>query len=160
MTIYKANSLALHHENPLYLIHIEVLTEAPLTTNTVSPAINLPIHCSAVYAVTASPMHAAASWKLTRMGFTTAEKENMVKLDKGSYVIISVCVLRSSRISRKSAALIVNVRYSQKKELISIVFYCSENPSIAHNLGTTGLIQVGFSAKCTSPNEHFIQIEN
>ena len=27
-------------------------------------------------------------------------------------------------------------------------------------LGTTGPIQVGFSAKCSSPNEHFNQIEN
>ncbi len=51
-------------------------------------------------------------------------------------------VLRSSGISRKLALLIV--RYSQKKELISIVFYCSENHSIAHNLETTGPIQVGF----------------
>ncbi len=33
-------------------------------------------------------------------------------------------------------------------------FYCSENPLIAHNLGTTGPIQVRFSAKCTSPGEH------
>ncbi len=39
-------------------------------------------------------------------------------------------------------------------------FYCSENPSIAHNLGTTGPIQVGFSAKCTSTNKDFNQIEN
>ena len=62
-------------------------------------------------------------------------------------------VLGSSGISRKSAALIV--RYSHKKKRISIVFYCFENPSIAHNLGTTGPIQVGFSAKCTSPSEHF-----
>ncbi len=30
----------------------------------------------------------------------------------------------------------------------------------AHNLGTTAPIQAGFSAKCTSPNEHFNQIEN
>ncbi len=64
------------------------------------------------------------------------------------------CVL--SGISWKSGALIV--RYSQKKELISFVFYCLENPSIGHNLGTTGPIRVGFSAKCTSPNEHFNQI--
>ncbi len=28
------------------------------------------------------------------------------------------------------------------------------------NIGTIGLIQVGFSAKCTSPNEHFNRIEN
>ncbi len=47
----------------------------------------------------------------------------------------------------------------QKKELISFVFYCLENPSIVHNFGTTGPIQVGFWAKCTSPNEHFNQIE-
>ncbi len=33
-------------------------------------------------------------------------------------------------------------------------FYCFESPSIAHNFGTTAPIQVGFSAKCTSPNEH------
>ena len=59
---------------------------------------------------------------------------------------------------KKSAALIV--RYSQKKEWISIVFYCSNYPSIAHNLGTTGLIQVGFLPKCTSSNEELNQIEN
>ena len=69
-----------------------------------------------------------------------------------------VHVLRSSRISRKSGALIV--RYSQKKERIAVVFYCSENPSIVHNFGNTDPIQVGFSTKCTSPNEHFNQIEN
>ncbi len=66
-------------------------------------------------------------------------------------------VLWTSGISQKSGALIV--RHSQKK-LKSFVFYCSENPSIAHSFGTTGPIQVGFSAKCTSPNEHFNQIEN
>ncbi len=38
-------------------------------------------------------------------------------------------VLRSSMISLKSGALIV--RYSQKKERISFVFYCSENLSVA-----------------------------
>ncbi len=69
----------------------------------------------------------------------------------------SIYVLWSSGISRKFAALIV--RYSQKKKWISTVFYCSENTSIAHNLGTTGSIQVGFSAKCNAPNEHFNQIE-
>ncbi len=52
------------------------------------------------------------------------------------------------------------MRYSQKKEWVSFVFYYFENPSIAHNFGTTGLIQVRFSAKCTSPNKHFNQIEN
>ncbi len=41
------------------------------------------------------------------------------------------------------------------------VFSCFENPSIAHTFGTTCPIQVGFSAKCISPNEHhFDQIEN
>ena len=64
-------------------------------------------------------------------------------------------VLRSSGISRQSKGLIV--RYSQKKELISFVFYCFENSSIAHSVGTTSPIQVGFSAKCTSPNEHLIK---
>ena len=44
----------------------------------------------------------------------------------------SANVFRSSGISRKSGTLIV--RYSQKKELISFVFYCSENPSNAHNI--------------------------
>ncbi len=68
-----------------------------------------------------------------------------------------IYVLQSKGISRKSAAWIV--RYSQKKKLISIVF-CSKNPSIAHNLGTTGPIQVGISAKCTSPNEDFNQLDN
>ncbi len=57
-----------------------------------------------------------------------------------------VYVLPSSGIRWKSGALIV--RYRQKKESISSVFYCSENPSIARNLGATG------------PNEHFKQIEN
>ncbi len=54
----------------------------------------------------------------------------------------------------------IDVRYSQKEKLISVVFYCSENPSITHNLGTTGPIQEGFLAKCTSPIEDFNQIEN
>ncbi len=50
-------------------------------------------------------------------------------------------VLRSSGISRKSAALIV--RYSQKKKF-EVLLFCSENPSIAHNLGTARPIQVDF----------------
>ena len=66
-------------------------------------------------------------------------------------------VLQSSGIIRKSGALIV--RYSQKKKWVSFVFYCFEYPSIAHNFGTTGPIQVGFSTKCTSPYEQFNQIE-
>ncbi len=59
-----------------------------------------------------------------------------------SFYLFQLYVLLSSGISRKSAALIV--RYSQKKKWISIVFYCSENPSIAHNFGTTGSIKWGF----------------
>ena len=69
-----------------------------------------------------------------------------------------VYVLRSSRITRKSGALIV--RYNQKKEWISLVFYCFENPSIARNFGTTGPIWTKFSAKCTRTNGHFNQIGN
>ncbi len=78
---------------------------------------------------------------------------NLLPIQKVPLFACTICtyVLWCSGISRKSAALIV--RYSQKKKWISIVFYCSENPSIAHNLGTTGPIQVGFSAKCTSPND-------
>ena len=52
------------------------------------------------------------------------------------------------------------MRYSQEKELISIVFYCFKNPLIACKFGTTYPIQVGFSAKCTSPIKHSNQIEN
>ena len=77
---------------------------------------------------------------------------------KSAALIVRIYMLRSSGISWKSAALIV--RYRQKKKWISIVFYCSENLLIAHNLWTTRLIEVGFSAKCTSPSEHFNQIEN
>ena len=52
------------------------------------------------------------------------------------------------------------VIYSQKKDWISFVFYCFENPSTARNFETTEPILVGFSGKCTSPNGHFNQIEN
>ena len=52
-------------------------------------------------------------------------------------------VLQSSWISQKSGALIV--RYSQKKELISFVFYCSEeNHSIAYNLEPLVWFRWGF----------------
>ncbi len=60
-------------------------------------------------------------------------------------------VLWSSGIIRKLGALIMKYMYSQKKEWISIVFYCFEHPPIAHNFGTFP-IQLGFSAKCTSSN--------
>ena len=41
-------------------------------------------------------------------------------------------------------------------------FFCFENLwiSITYNFGTFGPIQVGFSTKCTAPNEHFNQTEN
>ena len=48
------------------------------------------------------------------------------------WMLVSQYVLRSSGISRMSGAL--NVRYSQKKECISFVFYCFENLSIAITL--------------------------
>ncbi len=73
-------------------------------------------------------------------------------------LFIYMCCDLARSVEDQSAALIV--RDSQKRKLITIVFYCSENPSNAHNLGTTGPIQMGFSAKCTSPGEHFNQIEN
>ncbi len=49
---------------------------------------------------------------------------------------------------------------ARKRNEFLLFSNCSENPSIAHNLGTTGPIQVRFSAKCTSSSEHFNQIEN
>ncbi len=63
----------------------------------------------------------------------------------------STNVLRSSGVNRKSGAVIV--RYSQKKNFISFVFYCFENPSIA----LTFEPQVGFSANFTPPNDDFNQ---
>ncbi len=57
-----------------------------------------------------------------------------------------------------SAELIV--RYSQKKEWISFVFYCFENLCYCYNFTTTAQIQMGFSSKCTSPNEDFNHTEN
>ncbi len=61
------------------------------------------------------------------------------------YWYVTLIVLRSSGISQKSGALIV--RYSQKKECISCVFYCFENPSIACNLCTIGSIQKAVFSK-------------
>ncbi len=63
-------------------------------------------------------------------------------------------MLWSSGIRWKSGTLILK-RNSQKKEWISIVYYCLENRSIAHNFWTTDWsVSGGFSAKCTSPNRH------
>ncbi len=92
-----------------------------------------------------TPNHESPRWKpqCIHVG-------NRIALIRWAYV------LRSSGINRKSAALIV--RYSQKKKWISIVIYCSENPSIAHNLGTTEPIQVVFKQKCISLNEDLIQL--
>ena len=58
------------------------------------------------------------------------------------FIAQTVYVLQSSGISQKLGALIV--WHSQKKEWISFVFYSFDNSSIAHNFGTTGLIQVSF----------------
>ena len=66
-------------------------------------------------------------------------------------------VLQSSRISQKSGGGLIE-RCSLRKEWISCVFYCFRILIIAQNLGTTGPIQVGFAAKCTSQNQHFNQI--
>ncbi len=52
------------------------------------------------------------------------------------FVSNQIYVLRSSGISRKSVALIV--RYRQKKECISFVFYCFENLSIAIHWSNSG----------------------
>ncbi len=62
-------------------------------------------------------------------------------------------VLRSSGISRKSAAMIV--RYSQKKECNSFVSYCLENLSNAQTLEPMIRFRCTFLAKCTSPYEDF-----
>ncbi len=68
-------------------------------------------------------------------------------------------VLRSSGISRKLAALIVIYIARKRNEFLNcfLLFWESFNCS---NPGTTGPIQVGVSAKCTSPNEDFNQIKN
>ncbi len=66
---------------------------------------------------------------------------------------VLVYVLRSSRISRKSAGLIL--RYSQKKEYIFLCFLLFWESVNYYNFGSTGQIQVGFSVKCTSLNEDF-----
>ena len=53
--------------------------------------------------------------------------------------------------------MVVQTRKSSECVLFSIVLRILQ---FTHNLGSTGPIQVGFSAKCASPNEHFNQIEN
>ena len=71
----------------------------------------------------------------------------------------SIYVLRSSGISQKSGALNWYWEKARKRNSwVSFVFNCSENHSIAHIFGTTSPIQVGFSAKCTSPNGHINKI--
>ena len=90
-----------------------------------------------------------------------------IKLTKYNYLGIWGGVRETQRRTqstcdaRKSGALIV--RYSRKKECIllfsNLLFWESFN---WYNFGTTGLIQVGFSAKCTSPESwwELNQIEN
>ncbi len=70
----------------------------------------------------------------------------------------STTVLRSSVISRKSGG--IDCEILPEKATDFFVFYCFENPSNTHNFGITSPIQVRFSAKRTSPNEYFNQIEN
>ncbi len=69
-------------------------------------------------------------------------------------------VLPSGGISRKSEAFYIDCEIQSEKGMhffCFVLFLESFN-----NFGTTGPIQMGFSAKCTSPNEHFTfsQIEN
>ena len=66
-----------------------------------------------------------------------------------------VYVLQSSRISWKHW-LWDTARKRNAFLLFSIVLRIFQS----FNFGTTGPIQVGFSAKCTSPNEDINQIEN
>ncbi len=57
----------------------------------------------------------------------------------------------------QSEAGSIDCEINPEKRMDFFCFLLFENPSIAHNFGTTGWIQVGFSAKCTSPNEHLIE---
>ncbi len=99
------------------------------------------------------------STTITSITITLDSTDYTTKLKEISVYYHNYIVLRSSGISQKSGALIV--RYNQEKESISFGFSCFEKSSIAHNFGTTCPIQVGFSTKCTSPNnENFNQIEN
>ncbi len=70
----------------------------------------------------------------------------------GILYLLYVAVLRNHS---EVGSIDCDIKYSQKKTWISTVFYCSVNPSIPHDLWTTGPIQMGFSAKCTSLSEHF-----
>ncbi len=65
-------------------------------------------------------------------------------------------MLQSSWISRKSAALIV--RYSQKKECISIIFYSSEKVQLLITLEPLDRFKWGFQQNV--PSEDFDQVEN
>ena len=74
---------------------------------------------------------------------------------RGFLFVYMCCDLAGSVGSREHI-----VRYSQKQECISFVSYCFKEFFNCCNFGTTGPIQVGFSAKCNSPKEDFNQIEN
>ncbi len=83
------------------------------------------------------------------MNGNTQQCNNILRHNKYNFRLVvceisTIYVLRSSGISRKSEGLIV--RYSQKKECISFVFYCFWESFNCYNFGTTGPIQVGFSA--------------
>ena len=69
-------------------------------------------------------------------------------------------VLPSSGISWNSGALIV--RYRQKKECVSFVFYCFENISNAITLEPLVQFRWGFPQNVgpTSSNEDYKQMEN
>ncbi len=99
-------------------------------------------------------------WFIEKMIIHHVEETNWIN----KFIIIAlfnyrsvklIYVLWSCWITGNSGAFIV--RYSQKEEWISFVLYCFESPSIAHNFGTTGPIQVKFSAKCTSLSKWALQ---
>ena len=64
-----------------------------------------------------------------------------------NYIGLKILVVWSSKISRKLEILIS--RYSQIKDIISLVSYWFCNPSIVHIFGTKCPISMGFPAKCT-----------
>ena len=68
---------------------------------------------------------------------------------------MKICVA----ISRESASGSLILMYSQKKESISFVFYCFENPLLAITLAPLVRFRRGLSTQCTSSNEHLNQIE-
>ena len=87
------------------------------------------------------------------------KKKTKMKMEKTwKNVGRSKHVLRSSGISLESPASIV--RYRQKKECISFVFYCYENLSIAVTLAPLVRFRWGFQQNVPLLNEDFKPIEN